>query len=51
MHEFRVMTDPDVEAVHRASLRVLAETGITLNHSEAQDIFTSSGARVENGRV
>jgi len=51
MHEFRVITEPDIEAIHQASLRVLAETGITLAHPEAQEILAGAGATVNNGRV
>src|SRR4030042_1586272 len=51
MHELNVMSDADVEAVHSASLRVLAETGIILNHPEAREIFYSAGATVDKDRV
>jgi trimethylamine--corrinoid protein Co-methyltransferase len=51
MQEFRVLTDQEVDAVHAASLRILAETGIAMSQSEALDILTSSGARVEKNRV
>ncbi|HSB65949.1 MAG TPA: trimethylamine methyltransferase family protein [Anaerolineales bacterium] len=51
MHEFKVMTDADVEAVHLATLRILAETGITLTHSQAREILTSAGATIEGDRV
>jgi trimethylamine--corrinoid protein Co-methyltransferase len=51
MGKFRVMTDPQIEAMHQASLRVLAETGILLNNPEAVEIFTSSGAKVVEDRV
>ena len=43
MHELKVMSESDVEAVHSASLRVLAETGIILTHPEAREIL--SGCR------
>ncbi len=51
MQAFKVMTDEDVEAIHLASLRVLAETGIMLNHPEAREIFAGSGAMIEGERV
>jgi trimethylamine--corrinoid protein Co-methyltransferase len=51
MHEFRVMSESDVEAIHSASLRVLAETGIILTHPEAREILADAGALVDNDRV
>ncbi len=51
MHEFRVMTDEDVKAIHISSLRVLAEIGITLTHPEAREILTGAGAIVVNDRI
>lgn len=51
MHDFKVMTESDVEAIHLASLRVLAETGIALIHPEAHEILSAAGARIEDGRV
>jgi trimethylamine--corrinoid protein Co-methyltransferase len=51
MHEFRVMTDEDVKAIHISSLRVLAEIGITLTHPEAREILTGAGANVVNDRI
>jgi len=48
---FRVMTESDIEAIHLASLRVLAETGITLTHPEAREILSGAGAIVNNDRV
>lgn len=51
MHEFRVMTESDIEAVHSASLRVLAETGIILTDPQAREILSGAGASIENDRV
>ena len=51
MHELRVMSESDVEAVHSASLRVLAETGIILSHPEAERFYPAAGATIENDRV
>jgi trimethylamine:corrinoid methyltransferase-like protein len=51
MLEFRVMTESELDAVHNATLRVLAETGITLTHPEAQEILSGAGAKVKNDRV
>jgi trimethylamine--corrinoid protein Co-methyltransferase len=51
MRELKVLTDIEVEAIHSASLRVLAETGIILTHPQARDILSAAGATVENDRV
>ncbi len=51
MHELRVMTDADVEAIHSATLRVLAETGIILTHPLAREILCASGGTVQGDRV
>jgi trimethylamine--corrinoid protein Co-methyltransferase len=51
MQDFRVLTDPDIEAIHFSTLRVLSETGIILTQPEAREILTSFGATVENERV
>ena len=51
MHEFKVMSELDIEAVHSSSLRVLAETGIILTHPEAREILSGAGAMIENDRV
>jgi trimethylamine--corrinoid protein Co-methyltransferase len=51
MVEFRVMTESDIDAIHLASLRVLAETGINLTQPRACEILTGAGATIENDRV
>lgn len=51
MNELKVITDADVEAIHVASLRVLAETGVILTHPQAREILAAAGASVENNRV
>ena len=51
MHEFRLMTESDIQAIHTASLRVLAETGINLTHPEACEILSGAGGKVEKDRV
>ncbi len=51
MDKLRVMSESDVEAVHSASLRVLADTGIFLSHPEAREILSAAGASIQNDRV
>jgi trimethylamine---corrinoid protein Co-methyltransferase len=51
MHELMAITKPEIEAVHHATLRVLAETGIRLIHPEAREIFSAAGASVKEDCV
>ncbi len=51
MHELKVMSESDIEAVHSSSLRVLAETGIILTLPQAREILSGAGAKIENDRV
>ena len=51
MHELKVMTEADVEAVHASSLHVLAETGVVLTQPQAREILSGAGAKVDNDRV
>ncbi|MGI9500758.1 MAG: trimethylamine methyltransferase family protein [Geminicoccaceae bacterium] len=37
-----------IEAIHRASLRVLVETGIRVLHDEALDLYRQAGMRVDD---
>lgn len=48
-----VLTEAEVEAIHRATLQVLWETGVTFHHAEALDIFEDAGCQVDrsNNRV
>ncbi len=45
------MTDDELDAIHNASLRVLAETGIDFLHPEARRLLAVAGARVDGDRV
>lgn len=46
------LTPFKADKVHEASLRVLEQTGIKLDHEEALDLFLSAGAKRDNeGRV
>jgi len=49
--KFSLISEQDVLAIHHASLRILAETGIVLSHPEAREILTSHGAGIKAGRV
>jgi trimethylamine--corrinoid protein Co-methyltransferase len=51
MDQYKVLTEKDIEAIHAASLRVLAETGITLTHPEAREIFAGAGATILSEKI
>lgn len=44
-----VLNDDQIEAVHNASLRILAEIGMDFLHPEALSILSTGGAEVEAG--
>jgi trimethylamine--corrinoid protein Co-methyltransferase len=46
-----VLADEEVEAIHLATLRILAEVGVVLTQSEAREILTAAGAHLRNDRV
>jgi trimethylamine--corrinoid protein Co-methyltransferase len=50
MH-FTVLSPEEVEAVHRATLRILSEVGVTLTHAEAREVLTGAGATIRDERV
>ncbi|HSD34036.1 MAG TPA: trimethylamine methyltransferase family protein, partial [Alphaproteobacteria bacterium] len=47
----RILSDEQIEAIHRQSLRVLEEIGMEILLPEARDILARAGARVEGERV
>lgn len=46
-----VLTEPQVQSIHLATLRILGEIGIVLTQSEAREILASSGASLQGNRV
>jgi trimethylamine--corrinoid protein Co-methyltransferase len=46
-----LVSDDELDSIHQASLRVLAETGIDILHDEARRMLAAAGARVEEARV
>jgi trimethylamine--corrinoid protein Co-methyltransferase len=46
-----VLGHDEVEAIHTATLRILAEAGVVLTHAEAREVLAGAGARVEGDRV
>lgn len=47
----RVISDDQVEAIHRAALRVLAEEGMRVLHRPARDLYAAAGAEVRDETV
>src|SRR4051794_18927581 len=47
----RILSDDQVETIHRQSLQVLEQIGMDVLHPEARDILARAGARVEGERV
>ncbi len=47
----RVISEDQVEAIHRAALSVLAEQGMRVLNSRAVDLFRQAGARVDGNMV
>jgi trimethylamine:corrinoid methyltransferase-like protein len=44
----RVLTDDEVQQVYQASLRILAETGMVVDHERARQMLEGAGARVDH---
>ena len=51
MVRLTVLTDTEVEGIHQATLRILAEIGVILTQPEARKIMTGAGATVRGDRV
>ena len=47
----RIVSDDQLEAIHRQSLKVLEEIGMDILHDEARAILGKAGARVDGERV
>jgi trimethylamine--corrinoid protein Co-methyltransferase len=42
---------PDIERIHRSSLRILNEVGFFINNKEAIDLLVDNGSLYRNGRI
>jgi trimethylamine--corrinoid protein Co-methyltransferase len=47
----KLVSDDEIEAIHRASLRVLAEVGMDFTLPEARDMLKKAGAAIDGERV
>ena len=43
---FRLLTDEQIREIHQATLTVLEETGVIIDHPKAQDILSGAGCKV-----
>lgn len=46
-----ILDENEIEDIHHASLRILAETGLVLTEPKSRELLTSAGARVRDSRV
>jgi trimethylamine--corrinoid protein Co-methyltransferase len=51
MFNFQLLNPEEVEAIHQATLRVLAETGFILREGTARELLTGAGAKINGDRV
>ena len=51
MTKLSILTSKEIKAIHQATLRILDQVGIVLTQSEAREILTGAGARVQGNRV
>lgn len=51
MEPFKAITIEEIEAIHAATLRVLQEVGLVLDHQEIRQALGDQGARFEGDRV
>ena len=47
----RILSDDQIETIHRQSLRVLEDIGMDIIYPEARDILEKAGAKVDGDRV
>ena len=51
MLRLTVLKDRDLEAIHRATLRILDEVGVVMTHPEAREILSGAGAAVRGDHI
>ena len=45
------LSPEEVEAIHAATLQILSEVGVLMTYSQAREILSSAGARIDRDRV
>jgi trimethylamine--corrinoid protein Co-methyltransferase len=48
---YRLLTQEQIEEIHRASLSVLEKTGVKVGHDEGIELLRAAGCRVKDGNV
>lgn len=51
MESWKILTDQEIEAIHNATLRILSEVGLVLDHAIICDKLADSGATFNEDRV
>jgi trimethylamine--corrinoid protein Co-methyltransferase len=51
MIRLSILDDNEIEAIHQATLRILAETGVVLTEPKSRTLLTDAGAKVHETRV
>lgn len=51
MNPWLILSQAEIEAIHQASIRVLAETGIILTHTEMRSLLLDARGTLKNGRM
>jgi trimethylamine--corrinoid protein Co-methyltransferase len=51
MIRFSYLDESEIEAIHQATLRILAETGVVLAETRSREILTGAGAKVQENRI
>ena len=51
MNPWKIISDQEIEAIHEATLRVLSEVGIVLDHPQIREQLADSGATLNGARV
>ena len=44
---FEVLSQPEIERIHSASMEILGEIGISVDYGKAQELFREAGAEVD----
>ena len=51
MGDLKFISDAEIESLHQAILRILAEVGVVLTHAGARKMLTEAGATIQDQRV
>jgi trimethylamine--corrinoid protein Co-methyltransferase len=51
MNTLKILNDSEVESMHHATMRILADVGVILTHPGARQMLTDAGATIKNERV